>query len=231
MVGEIKLMYVMLPLTVYSAYFMVKKKNANMIIVTCLFAIFLVPFIRYTLSYYYDDNYIRKTLDRDEVGNYVEGSGYGGVKQSINRNSCIEMTNTILLKNTHNLLAGYGLGSGSASDNFGTEIYKQYKETNYYYFTTSYVLVELGWIGYILFLCIYIFIFLRFLHLFRTYRDYIIKFWTSLGLFISLVTFIMIWYAQGPYADYYFAYIIWGMCIVAIYERVNQLRITAKVYG
>ena len=70
---------------------------------------------------------------------------------SFNRSTCVEMASTLILNDPIHLLFGYGVGSGNTSEKFGTWISATYsKITSYNWFTSSWLLIEYGWVGYII---------------------------------------------------------------------------------
>lgn len=130
----------------------------------------LIPTVKFILSFYYDENYIESTFDSEAVNKYLENDYalQSGKTQllSLNRNTCIERSSTILLQDPKAFLIGNGIGSLTQSRLFKTPLSDIYHPTYYFFFTFSYVLLELGWIGFILFILFYAFIAHRF------YRHY-----------------------------------------------------------
>ncbi len=221
--AEIKLLYFILPLCLYSTYVLVKKTSFVHVIVLVLASLFFVPTMKFILSFYYSDEYIEKTFDSDEIVTEISHDRYNLAAEgvSFNRNTCIKKTQeTFLLDPIHNAI-GWGIGSGTNSSRFKTWINYQYEQTAYFFFTSSYVLIETGWIGFVSFLLIYAFIMLRFLHYYILRKDQSSKYWASIGIILCGMTFLFIWYNDTPYAYYYIPFIIWSFCFIALRKEVN----------
>ena len=95
----------------------------------------------------------------------------------------------------------------------------KYRHTGYFYFTSSFVLIETGWIGYILFISIYLFIMLRFLYYYIKSKNNQEKYWAAIGTMMGIMTFMFIWYNSAPYVDYYLPFMLWGFCFLGILKN------------
>lgn len=188
---------------------------------------FLIPTVKFMLSFYYDENYIESTFDSEEVNKYLENDYalQSGKTQllSFNRNTCIERSSTILFQDPKAFLIGNGIGSLTQSQLFKTPLADVYHPTYYFFFTFSYVLLELGWLGFILFISFYACMAYRFYRHYRNAKDIIIKYWSSIGLFMTCVSYIFMWYNAIPYSNYYFTFILFGLCFTGIKKRKQKL--------
>lgn len=220
MLAEIKFLYFMIPLCLCLSYVFVRKMTVLNVLLFSIVCFFWTPTLKYALSFYYDQNYIENIFDEDERDEYLEGDGYnlGMADVGFNRNTCVEKAQILFLKDMQTSLVGYGIGSASNSSTFGTWIAEKYRFTAYFFFTSSFVLIETGWIGYILFLSIYLFIMLRFLYFYFKARDAHAKYWAAIGTMMGIMTFMFIWYNSAPYVDYYLPFMLWGFCILGIFK-------------
>lgn len=220
MVAEIKFLYFMIPLCLYLTYIFVRKMTILNVLIFVISCFFIEPVIKYSLSFYYNQEYVDKIFDDDERDAYLTGDGYNLSNTGIgfNRNTCIERSQMIFLTDLHSSLIGKGLGSASNSSTFGTWMANQYRQTGYFFFTSSFVLIETGWIGYILFLSIYLFIMLRFWFLYRKSKSEQSKYWAAIGTMMGIMTFMFIWYNSAPYVDYYLPFMLWGFCFLGIFK-------------
>lgn len=225
--AEIKLLYMLLPFTLYSGYVLFKKFNIKQVIVLMAAYFFLIPTVKFMLSFYYDENYIESTFDSEEVNKYLENDYalQSGKTQllSFNRNTCIERSSTILFQDPKAFLIGNGIGSLTQSQLFKTPLADVYHPTYYFFFTFSYVLLELGWLGFILFISFYACMAYRFYRHYRNAKDIVIKYWSSIGLFMTCVSYIFMWYNAIPYSNYYFTFILFGLCFTGIKKRKQKL--------
>lgn len=228
MVGEIKMMYFVIPVTVYCAYILIRKFSIMHIVILAIGYVLFVPALEKVLSIYYDEDYISKTVDVEEIQKYNENS-YGFTEQSMNRSTAIEMSSVILADDQKHELFGFGIGTGSRSEVFSGPLFEQYAKTFYYYFTTSYVMLETGWVGFMLYILFYVLVLIRFWHYYRTARNKQSKYWASMGVMAALVTFLLIWYNPAPYVNYYFMFAFWGFCLVGYLFTDNKTAGTKRI--
>lgn len=223
--GEIKLLYFIIPLMLYVQYCFYRKFSFSHVFIILIAYITLIPLLRWGLSFYYDQDYINSTFDVKEIEAYNKND-YGFSGYSYNRGTCVELsTAQFLTDHPFHLLAGHGIGSATVSKLFPSEISTRYADlTRYYYFTSSYVLIETGWGGFILFLLFYALLFLSFFRYYKTARNSPIKYWSFVGCLTAIMTFIMIYYNNSPYSDYYVPYLVWAVCFVAIREQKKIIK-------
>lgn len=225
--AEIKLLYMLLPFTLYGSYVLFKRFDIKQIIVLVAAYFLLIPVVKFALSLYYDESYVESTFDRKEVNKYLEndyGLQSGTTKiLSFNRNTCIERSSIILSQDTKAFLIGNGIGTLTQSRLFKIPLADMYLPTYYFFFTFSYVLLELGWAGFILFLLFYAFLAHRFYRYYRNAKDSVIKYWSAIGLFMACVSYIFMWYNAAPYSDYYFTFFLFGLCFIGIKLRKQKL--------
>ena len=221
MLAEIKFLYFLIPLCLYLTYIFVRKMTVLNVLIFVLSCFFIEPVIKASLSFYYNQEYVDKIFDDDERDAYLTGDGYNLSNTDIgfNRNTCIERAQQIFLTDLQSSLIGNGLGSASNSNTFGTWMASQYRHTGYFFFTSSFVLIETGWIGYILFISIYLFIMLRFLYYYIKSKNNQEKYWAAIGTMMGILTFIFIWYNSAPYVDYYLPFMLWGFCFLGILKN------------
>lgn len=217
--SEIKMLYFIIPITIYITYCFFHKFNISQILIIIIGYFTLIPTIQWGLSFYYDQDYIN-TLNIESLNDYNNGD-YGFSGYSYNRGTCIQLATTQFLKEPLHLLIGHGIGSATISNLFPSEIGTKYGSITYYsYFTSSYALIEVGWGGFILYLLFYLFLFSTFLNTYKRKNNYTeVKGWAAIGCLTALITFIIIYYNSTSYNDYYFAYIIWAMCAISIRDH------------
>lgn len=225
--AELKLLYILLPLTLYGGYVLLKKFNFKHVIILVIAYFSMIPIIKFALLLYYDENYVESVFDKEEMNKYLENDYalQSGTYQllSFNRNTCIERSSIILSQESKTFLIGNGIGSLTQSQLFKTPLAKMYFPTFYFFFTFSYILLELGWLGFILFLLFYALIAYRFYRYYQNTQDSIIKYWSSIGLFMACVSYIFMWYNAVPYSAYYFPFILFSLCFVGIKFRKQKL--------
>lgn len=222
MLAEIKFLYLIIPMCLYLSYVLIKKMTIMNISVFILSCLFIVPTLKYALSFYYNEAYIEAIFNEEERDEYLSNSGYnlGMADNGFNRNTSIENVQMLFFRdNLKTALVGYGLGSASNSKTFGTWIADKYRYTGYFFFTSSFVLIETGWIGYILFISIYLFIMLRFLYYYIKSKNNQEKYWAAIGTMMGIMTFMFIWYNSSPYVDYYLPFMLWGFCFLGILKN------------
>lgn len=222
MLAEIKFLYLIIPMCLYLSYVLIKKMTIMNITVFILSCMFIVPSLKYALSFYYNDAYIEAIFNEEERDDYLSNSGYnlGMDNNGFNRNTSIENVQLLFFRdNIQTSLVGFGLGSASNSKTFGTWIADKYRFTGYFFFTSSFVLIETGWIGFILFISIYLFILLRFLYYFVKSKNNQEKYWAAIGTMMGIMTFMFIWYNSAPYVDYYLPFMLWGFCFLGILKN------------
>lgn len=225
--AELKLLYILLPLTLYGGYVLLNKFNIKHVIILVIAYFSMIPVMKFALLLYYDENYVESVFDKEEIDKYLEND-YGlqsGTYRllSFNRNTCIERSSIILSQESKTFLIGNGIGSLTQSQLFKTPLAKMYFPTFYFFFTFSYILLELGWLGFILFLLFYALIAYRFYRYYQNTKDSIIKYWSSIGLFMACVSYIFMWYNAVPYSAYYFPFILFSLCFVGIKFRKQKL--------
>ncbi len=225
--AELKLLYILLPLTLYGGYVLLNKFNIKHVIILVIAYFSMIPVMKFALLLYYDENYVESVFDKEEMDKYLEND-YGlqsGTYRllSFNRNTCIERSSVILSQESKTFLIGNGIGSLTQSQLFKTPLADMYFPTFYFFFTFSYILLELGWLGFILFLLFYALIAYRFYRYYQNTKDSIIKYWSSIGIFMACVSYIFMWYNPVPYVAYYFPFILFSLCFVGIKFRKQKL--------
>ncbi|WP_270722260.1 hypothetical protein OXB14_015885 [Bacteroides hominis] len=213
--AEIKMMYFLLPLTLYAGYVLLKKFSINHIIILIIAFIGLIPTMSFVMSFFYNEDYINKVFDVDAIKEETTHS-YGFHEGGFNRSTSIALTDQVIIRDYPQKLIGYGIGSANGSSYFKTWIFDKYKRTTFHYFAPSYIMTELGWIGFLLICIGYGILSYRFYLFYSEYHNTRIKYWSSIGLLSSVSTFVFGWYNNIPYFDYYMFYFLWAICFLAI---------------
>lgn len=228
MVAEIKLMYFVIPLAIYAVYIFTKKFRAKHIIILAVAFFCLVPAMKAVMSLMYDENYVTNTFDIDaieEETSHDYNLSEEAMGLSFNRSTCVEKASAFILRDPNHLMFGYGIGSANTSQIFGTWISAQYsKITSYNWFTPSWLLIEYGWVGYVIWILILFGIVWRFFSIYRRSHDEVLKYWSSLGTISAMFTYILAWYGNLPYFNAYFIYLFWAVCFTAISIRQKALQ-------
>lgn len=218
--GEIKMLYFIMPLCVYGSYVLFKKFSLTHVIVLAIAWVVAIPVLTSVLSLYYDEDYVAQTLNREELEAY-NTNNYGFTEESLNRGTIFEKS-VIFLNSPIEYAVGHGLGSGNMSSVFHTDLLEIYASTCYGFFTMSYLLIEVGYIGLILFIMAHILLLYRFC-LFYKMKDRVVKSWAAMGILVTSATFLMIYYNSVPLNNYYLGYLFWAMCFLGIRERIRRL--------
>lgn len=232
MAAEIKMMYFTIPLAVYAVYVMMKKFSVKHIAVLVVAFFGLVPAMSSVMSLMYGEEYIARTFDRESIENETSKtySFSAGEDVGFNRNTSIMLAGKIILTDPIHLITGYGIGSANASSIFGTWIFARYGVlTSYNYFTPSYLLIEFGWLGFLIWIIVLLLITCRFYITYRTTNDQYTKYWASTGCLSALFTYILAWYNNVPYCDAYLLYFLWAVCVVAVKYRQKEISSGSRI--
>ena len=213
--AEIKIMYFLFPLVFYSLYVLLKKFSVKLFILLAFGFFFLIPTMKYFMSFYYDKEYVEQTFDSEFIEEETSHA-YGFSDGGFNRSTAIDLTDKNLLDTPIKKTFGYGLGSGSISSLFSSGLFNTYSYTSYWNFSSSYCLTELGWSGFILYILFFIAIIARFFSIYLHTTNPEIKYWSSIGIVSGMVTFIIAWYNDNVYIKYLPVYFLWGICMVVI---------------
>lgn len=229
MIAEIKIMYFTIPLAIYAVYIFVKKFTIKHLAILVIAYFCFIPIMKSVMLLMYDENYVNNVFDVEAIENETKKTynlSADAADFGFNRSTCVEMATAIMLKDDLHLLFGYGIGSGNTSSKFETWIGQQYSSiTSYNWFTSSWLLIEFGWVGYIIWILILISLIWRYSCYYRKNSDKIVKDWSALGFISTSFTFIIAWYNNMPYYNAYFIYFFWAICFVAIRERLKQLKL------
>jgi len=229
MAAEIKIMYFTIPLAIYAVYVFIKKFSITHVITLIIAYFCLIPAMKTILLLMYNEQYVNKVFNIEAIEKETKGSynlSENAANISFNRSTCVEKATLIILKDEIHKLGGYGIGSANTSNKFKTWISQQYSSTtSYNWFTSSWLLIEYGWIGYSIWILILISLIGRYAHFYVKASDRIVKSWSALGFISALFTFIIAWYNNMPYYNAYFIYFFWAICFIAIRERLKQLRL------
>lgn len=219
--GEIKFLYFTIPLFTYFVYVFLIRFGLKHVIIVMLSLFLFVPVSKSILSLYYSESYVNMVFDADFIENETTQEAKDG---NVNRSTALSLTTERILQSPFYVLFGYGLGNSSGSSTFKTWVFDAYSYTIYNWYTTSYLLVEVGWIGFILFCLIFVSLFLRFYSFFTTTSDSILRYWAMSGTMCILLICLHIWYNNKPIYDGYIFYFYLSVCLLAVYYRINELR-------
>ena len=224
--GEIKLLYITIPIFWYIGNILFHKFRFTQITILIVGSLIFIPTMQFFLSFFYDSDYVESVFTIERTKAYTaESSFIVGQENGMNRSSSIKMTNELILKDIPHVLGGYGIGASSTSKIFHSPIGTKYRDTFFFLFTPSYIMMETGWIGFISYLGIYILLLFSFIKYYRKYyHDPILKYWTTLGILSTTMTFILIWYNITPILIFLIFYYFLAFCLIAIRDRLNILR-------
>lgn len=229
MVAEIKIMYFTIPLAIYAVHIFIKRFSIKHVVILIIAYFCLIPAMKTILLLMYNEQYVNKVFNIEAIEKETKGSynlSENAANISFNRSTCVEKATLIILKDEIHKLGGYGIGSANTSNKFNTWISQQYSSTtSYNWFTSSWLLIEYGWIGYSIWILILISLIGRYVHFYVKASDRIVKSWSALGFISASFTFIIAWYNNMPYYNAYFIYFFWAICFIAIRERLKQLRL------
>lgn len=220
-IGEIKLLYILIPILVYAAYVLVKRFKLNHIIIALLLFAFFEPAMKFALSFFYDADYVENVFTTESTDEYTTSSYIVGNELSMNRSTAWEMTQDNILKDDVHKAFGYGIGASAVSEIFGSSVGNKNKITFFNLFTNSYLSVETGYVGYALFIAIYVILMLRYYRHYRKATNLDVKYWASMGILGCLSTFILQWYNSTPILNYNMFYIFFIFCFIAIRDYKN----------
>lgn len=224
--GEIKLLYITIPLFWYIGNVLFHKFRFKQVITLAIGLLLFIPVMQFFLSFFYDTDYVESVFTMERTKAYTaESSFIVGQENGMNRSSSIKMTNELILKDIPHLISGYGIGASSTSTIFYSPIGTKYRESFFFLFTPSYIMVETGWIGLILYLSLYMLLLCTFIKYYKKYyHDSILKYWATLGILSTIITFVLIWYNITPILIFLIFYCFFAFCLVAIRDRLNFLR-------
>lgn len=221
--AEIKMMYFLFPLVFYSMYVFIRKFNFKLILLVALGFYFLIPAMQFFMSFYYGEDYVQQTFDTEFIEKETSHA-YGFQEGGFNRSTAIEDTDRYLLDTPTSKFFGHGLGSGSLSSIFSTGYSLKYAYTSFWNFSTSYCLVEMGWIGFVLYALFFVFIIWQFFSYNIKATDSYVKYWSAIGIVSGLCTYFIAWYNDCVYFKYLPMYYLWGICLVAIARRKRKTK-------
>lgn len=226
--GEIKFLYFMIPITICISYMLCRSFSIKQILILILITILFVPIMKFALSIYYNDDYINFVFDAKAMQNELR-TAHNFKENGMNRSTTIEITSKYILNNEFELTLGKGIGNGAASSLFQSETFSKYKDYNYQVFTPSYIMVETGAIGFLLYCSIYGYFLVYFIKYYYKYKDKRIRHWASYGITTSLMTGMFIWYNAHPIFNYLLYYFLFSLYIIAIKQRKKELYSLSRI--
>lgn len=230
MAAEIKVIYFALPLVFYATYVFTKKISIKHLLILGIAYFSLVPAMKATISLMYGEDYVNSIFDLEYIQEETTHAyNLSSLDLSFNRSTCVEKATELFLAEPFHLLFGYGIGSGNTSQQFETWIGEKYSSTtSYNWFTPSWLLIEFGWVGFILWILILLLLAKRFYSIYSRSTDAGVKYWSSIGFLSVLFTFLIAWYNNIPYYNAYILYFFWALCFVGIRERNFNLKNVIK---
>lgn len=225
MAAEIKVIYFALPLAIYATYVFTKKFSIKHILILGIAYFLLVPAMKATISLMYGEDYVNKVFDVEAIQEETTHAyNLSSLDISFNRSSCVEKATALFLTEPSHFLFGYGIGSGNTSQQFNTWIGQTYSSTtSYNWFTPSWLLIEFGWVGFILWVVILLLLAKRFYSIYSRTNASGVKYWSSIGFLSVMFTFLIAWYNNTPYYNAYILYFFWALCFVGIREEIRKL--------
>ena len=227
--AELKFAYFVSPLIIYGSYVLLRKFNFTHLIVLGIAFLMLVPTLQFFMSFYYDETYVNMVFDPEFIKE--ETTHAYGFQDGFNRSTAIEMTNELLLTDTKSKIFGHGLGSGTQSFYFQTLFYEKWAWTTYYNFSTSYILTELGWIGFILFCFIYLIALIKFYTIYKKAKVPNQKYWSTAGILAVCVSILMFWYNDSAYFNFYLMYFFWAICATTLLVTTKTTNHDKSIYN
>lgn len=219
--GEVKFVYFTLPVIIYSVYIFLKRFSYRHIAVLIIGYIALIPTYQYFMQFFYGQDYIDQVFTTEFVEKETSSTGFGG---AFNRTTSIEMSMLYLLQDPTSMVIGHGFGASSTSGIFVNEFASKHQNLVYQYFSPSYLLAEVGWTGFILFITIHVLLLLAFFRWYRYYKDdEVMRYWTTIGICSTLMQFLLIWYNNSPIIKNYPMTILWGLILVAMKYRMIEI--------
>lgn len=224
--GEVKAIYFILPALLLACYVVYHKVSTSYIIGVIMFVVLVIPVSEFVLTMYMDEYYVDRVFNMDYVEAETSNTvGWGG----FNRSTCVELTNRDVLVDPPSMAIGYGFGQANTSQSLGGFVGEKFGANGLHLFTSSYVLSEVGWAGYICFLAVYVMLLIQFWIYQKKYSDdKEIRYWASIGIISVLFNFVIIWYNCTPVTSGYFTTILWAMCFLSIRFRIDEL-VASKV--
>lgn len=224
MAAEIKVIYFALPLVFYATYVFTKKISIKHLLILGIAYFSLVPAMKATISLMYGEDYVNNVFDVEAIQEETTHAyNLSSLDLSFNRSTCVEKATVLFLTEPFHLLFGYGIGSGNTSQLFNTWIGQTYSSTtSYNWFTSSWLLIEFGWVGFILWIVILLLLAKRFYSIYGRTNASGVKYWSSIGFLSVMFTFLIAWYNNTPYYNAYILYFFWALCFVGIREETRK---------
>ncbi len=219
--GEVKIVYFTLPIIIYSIYVFQKDFNYKHIFILIVGFLLIIPFYQYFMKYWYEKEYVEKVFTTEYIEKETSSKGFGG---DFNRSTSIEQSMVFLLKDPVSMVIGHGFGASSTSSLFVSDFAQKHQRLVYQYFSPSYLLAEVGWTGFLLFLLVHVFLLLLFYRWYRDYKDDdVMRYWSSIGVCSVLIQFLFIWFNNHPVINNYPMVILWGLIFIAVKYRLLEI--------
>lgn len=184
-----------------SGFFIFIKRGFKSIFIIGLLALVMILGYNLYMQAYSKQNF----LDIEFVKNYLAQRSYSGA--GLNRIGFKSTIDTIVFNNNIDELIGKGIGTGNPSDFKALQgsLYEEFGYLKYNWFLLSYIYVENGMLGIILFICVYIYALLK---SYRCYRETE----SEQSLLVFLITILTLMYLiyNSSILDYTIIFIYWS---------------------
>lgn len=172
----------------------------------------------YACNSFYDSTNI---FDLEYINYYLTKSSYSYTKNSINRTDGIEIINRLFNFETMEKFFGLGLGSGEFCAYFESDIFRLYSSTHYFWFLYSWLYLETGYIGIILYCLIHLIMFKQLLTNLKIQRNTSIVLRVGLAILTSFIVLII--YNSSLRTDCsYMLYMMLGIAYRCIEEKGDK---------
>lgn len=198
--AELKIVFLLIPAT-YGLCILLAKKTKNSFKSILFVTVFCVVGLS-VIAVFQGDRYVEALTNKDDLIEYsTRKGGYNFTEEGINRGIALELTDNLFYSdNSIQRYLGMGIGTGSASPIIASPFFQRYGRTlSYHFFMTSYLLIEQGWIGFILYVVLWIFILLR-LKVMKLHDDFYM-FWRTFGIVLTIQILVSIWYNASLVLD------------------------------
>lgn len=214
-IAEVKILFVVATLLV-CLYILIRKNKIKSIFMAIVICIGVISSYSYFINIYPHHNFLQKGF----LNEYLHEQSYGD--GTVNRFSFISDLNNSVLTTEYDRLLGKGIGSGNPSriKLLQGKINENYGYLKYYWFTTSYVYIETGFIGIVGLILVQVYLFIKLSRLFYIKRSEDELFL----LFATVLNTIFIIYSSA-FMDYCISTIYWtliGIYICQNYKYINS---------
>ncbi|MCW3786653.1 oligosaccharide repeat unit polymerase [Marinilabiliaceae bacterium AAT] len=220
--SELKVIFFLIPFTYILSIIIGKKsiKTVSSIIFISVFS-FIGLFL---ITFFYGAKYTSFLTDQEEIQAYAfEAGHYNFQEGGLNRGTALtDIDNIFYHNNPIERYFGMGIGSASPSPLINSSFFNRYgSQLSYFYFLTSYLLIEQGWLGFLLYVTIWTILVFRLRNLKIKNEEF--NFWKSFSIILLVQIILSIWYnASLVRDDCWFLFLY--LSIPFIYYKQHLLR-------